>query len=133
MKKFLIPALAVAVFGIVGCEDDHDHDHGEATITFDEPMNDQVIPLADAAAVHLHIEFVWDGEGHGYEVKLENETDGTVVQEWDEHTHSSQETFMVDVDLSAFAGKEFHLEAKACEDHDCDEYEESSIHFSIGS
>lgn len=135
MKKFLIPVLAIAVAGFVGCEeDDHDHDHGDvtATIVFDEPMDNEVIPLADANNVHLHIEFTFDPEGHGYEVELKNETDGVTVQEWDRHSHNAQETFMADVDLSSFPGKEFHLEAKACFDHDCDEYKEEEIHFSIG-
>ena len=133
MKKVFIPTLALAVFGFVGCEDD-DHDHGKATITFDEPMIDEVISLANANDVHIHIEFVWDGEGHGYEVKLHPDGDvNDLIINYDEHNHESSATFMQDVDLSSYpAGTEFHLEAKACEDHDCDEFEESSIHFSLG-
>ena len=135
MKKFLIPVLAVAVFGFVGCEED-DHDHGDttATIVFDEPMNDEVIPLASANDVHIHIEFTFDPEGHEIEVELYPEGDeSNKIIDYDEHNHSAAITFMQDVDLSSFAaGTEFHLEAKACLDHDCDEYKEADIHFSIG-
>lgn len=134
MKKIAIPVLLAATVGFIGCEDDHDHDHAEATITFDEPANNEVIPLASANDVHIHIEFVWDGEGHGIEVKLHPTSDANdLIIDYDQHSHDATVTFMQDVDLSSYpAGAEFHLEAKACEDHDCEESVTEEIHFSLG-
>ena len=135
MKKVLFLGLIIAGAGFVGCneEDDHDHDDATATIVFDEPMNNEVIALADAGNVHVHIEFTFDPEGHEIEVKLHPEGDeSNLIIDYDEHNHSPAVTFMQDVDLSAYAGTEFHLEAKACLDHDCDEFTESDIHFTIG-
>jgi hypothetical protein len=134
MKKILFVGLLIAGAGIVGCNtDDHDHDDATATITFDEPMNDEVIPLANADDVHIHIEFAFDPEGHEIEVKLHPEGDETnLIIDYDEHNHASAVTFMQNVDLSAYPGTEFHLEAKACLDHDCAESTISDIHFSIG-
>ncbi len=154
MKKVLLPLLAVAIVGVVGCQkegctdstatnydedakkddgsclyDDHDH----VNITFDEPTDGQVIALADADDVHLHIEFEFEGEAHGFEVTLENETTGAAVDDWEVHSHEANQTFMQEVDLSGFdPGDEFHLEAKAFTNHDETEFETAEIHFELG-
>jgi hypothetical protein len=134
MKKVLFVGLLIATAGFAGCNTEEEaEEHNHVTITFDEPMNDEVIALASANDVHIHIDFVFEGEAHGYEVSLENEADGTSVASWDAHTHDANQTFTTEIDLSTFAGgTEFHLEAKGCTDHDCDQFESAEIHFSLG-
>ncbi|MFT6210619.1 MAG: hypothetical protein ACJATE_001240 [Bacteroidia bacterium] len=137
MKKVLFLGLLIASAGFVGCneeEEDDDHDHNHVTITFDEPMNDEVIPLANADDVHIHIEFVFEEEGHGVEVKLHPEGDESdLIIDHDFHSHDMEITFTQEVDLSSYPpGTEFHLEAKGCEDHDCTESVTKDIHFELG-
>ena len=134
MKKVLLGLMIVGTVSFVGCKEEEEHGHNHVTITFDEPMNDEVIPLADATSVHVHIEFTFEEEGEEIEIKLYPEGDATdLIIDYDQHSHDNPIVFMQDVDLSSYpAGTEFHLEAKACEDHDCDESVTSDIHFSLG-
>lgn len=134
MKKVLLAALVITSAGFVGCNQDDDHDHNHVTITFDEPTNGQVIPLASANDVHVHIEFVFEEEGHGIEVKLHPEGDeNDLIIDYDGHSHDTEITFMQDVDLSGYpAGTEFHLEAKGITSHDETEFEVADIHFELG-
>jgi len=133
MKKVLLPLLAVAIVGVTGCKKEED-DHNHVTITVDEPTNGAVIPLTTADDVHIHIEFVFEEEAHGIEVKLHPEGDeNDLIIDYDAHGHETEITFMQEVDLSSYpAGTEFHLEAKACLDHDCNESETAEIHFELG-
>lgn len=133
MKKVLLPLLAVAIVGVTGCKKEED-DHNHVTITFDEPTDGEVIPLASANDVHVHIEFVFEEEGHGIEVIMHPEGDeNDLIIDYDAHSHDTEITFMQDVDLSGYpAGTEFHLEAVACIDHDCTESESADIHFELG-
>ena len=135
MKKVLFVGLLIAGAGFVGCNtEDDDHDHAHVTITFDEPMNDEVIPLANADDVHIHIEFVSDEEVHDIEIELHPEGDESdMIIAHDHHAHAMNYTFMQDVDLSSYpAGTEFHLGAKAYTDHDGTEFESADIHFELG-
>jgi ABC-type glycerol-3-phosphate transport system substrate-binding protein len=135
MKKFLLPALAIALFTFSACEEEHDdHAHSHATITFLHPTDNDSVALADANAVDIHVKFEWDGEeGEAVEVKLiaEGQTDSLVI-DFDLHQHDALYEFEELVNLSSFpAGTAFHLEAKAFENHEGTEFVESSIHFTL--
>lgn len=134
MKKVLFAALAISAAGFVGCNTDDPEEHNHVTITFDEPTNGEVIPLADAGNVHVHIEFAYEVEGEEIEIKLHPEGDeNDLIIDYDSHSHDNPIVFMQNVDLSSYpAGTEFHLEAKACENHDCSESETADIHFELG-
>lgn len=131
MKKFFLPLFALGLFTLSGCDD---HDHGDVTITFLHPANDEEIPMAQASNVEIHIKFEWDGsEGEAIDVELHPEGDsGNKIIDFYLHQHNKVYEFKEFVNLSSYpAGTEFHLEAKGCEDHDCDKYREASIHFKL--
>ena len=134
MRKVLFVGLLIAASGFVGCNtDEDDDDHNHVTITFDEPTNGEVVLLATADDVHVHIEFVFEGESHGIEVKLHPEGDETdLIIDYDSHSHDLEQTFMQEVDLSSYAtGTEFHLEATGFTNHDETEFESADIHFEL--
>lgn len=129
--------LLASAFIISACnndDDDHDNDdHNEITIQFLSPTPDQVIPMSEANAVVISIEVEASDENHEIEIELHPESDtGDKIINDDEHTHDK--VFLYDhvVDLSSYpSGTEFHLEVKACLDHDCEEIERSDIEFKI--
>ncbi len=126
----LLPVLALgAVVFTSSCKDDEDHNHID--IMFLEPGNDETV--ADASDVHIHVRFEAEMENHNVEVRLNPEGDATdLILDIDQHDHDAVVDIEADVDLSAYpAGTEFHVEAVACEDHDCGETVESDIHFKI--
>lgn len=136
MKKFLLPALAIALFTFSACEEEHDdHAHSHATITFLHPTDNDTIALADANAVDIHIKFEWEGEeGEAVEVKLiaEGQTDSLVI-DFNVDQHENLYEFTEVVNLSSFAaGTGFHLQASVCADHDCTALgQTSSSHFTL--
>lgn len=123
--------LSGMALSITACNDDHDHNHID--ISFLEPVNDQVIPMAEANDVHIHVRFEADEENHQIYVRLYPENDpNNLILDIDRHSHQQTVDIEEDLDLSSFpAGTEFHLEAEACEDHDCNEVVSNDIHFSI--
>jgi hypothetical protein len=126
----LLPLFAAGSLLLTACEkDDHDHNHIE--IEFLEPTNDQTV--SDASDVHIHVRFTADEENHNVALVLHPEGDASdVILELDQHDHDQVVDLEADVDLSGYpAGTEFHLEAEACEDHDCAEVVTADIHFSI--
>ncbi len=133
MRKLLITGVLLTTMGIIGCNTDDDH-HNHVTITFNEPTDGQLIPLAEASNISINISFVYEEEGEEIEVKLYPANDpNDLIIDHESHSHDNPITFMQDVDLSSYpAGTEFHLEAKACEDHDCEESVTEEIHFSLG-
>ena len=134
MKKLILPVLALGLCTLSACDKDHDDDHGHVTITFLHPTDNEEIPVAQAADVEIHIKFEWDGdEGEAVEVYLvvENQTNDVII-DFESHQHNKVYEFSQSHNLSEFPpGTEFHLTAKGCEDHDCDEFEEASIHFKL--
>lgn len=133
MKKFFLPLFALGLFTFSACEDDHGH--GEVTITFLHPANDEEIPMAQASNVEIHIKFQWEnGGGEGVVVHLvaENQTNDVII-DFTVDQHDSVYEFEEEVNLSSYpAGTEFHLTAKACADHDCEEIaKEAGIHFKL--
>ena len=101
-------------------------------IEFEEPMAGEVV--ADASDVHIHVHFrATSGEFHEVEVMLHPDGDvSDMIIEFDQHEHTDDFVFEQELDLSSYpAGTEFHLEAKACLDHDCESVEEGDIEFSI--
>lgn len=132
MKKFILPVLALGLFTFSACEEDHDHGH--VTITFLHPANNEQIPVAQATNVEIHVKFEWEGnEGEAVEVYLvaENQTNDVII-DFDNHQHNKVYEFEQSVNLSSYpTGTAFHLTAKGCEDHDCVEFEEASIHFTL--
>jgi hypothetical protein len=87
-----------------------------------------------ASDVHIHIHFTATG-GELHDVMVMLHPDGDVddmIIEFEEHEHVEEYVFEQEVDLSGYAsGTKFHLEAKACSDHDCESSEEGDIEFSI--
>lgn len=132
MKKVLLSLITVSIVALAGCTKEEEHNH--VTITFDEPTEGEIIALADAADVHVHIEFAYEVEGEEVEIKLHPEGDETdLIINHDAHSHDNPIVFMQNVDLSSYpAGTEFHLEAKACENHECTESVTEDIHFFLG-
>jgi hypothetical protein len=124
----LFSGMAMA---ITACNDEHDHNHID--ISFLEPVNDQVIPMAEANDVHIHVRFEADEENHQVYLRLYPEGEpNNLILDLDLHDHDQVIDIEEDLDLSSFpAGTEFHLEAEACEDHDCEEVVSADIHFSI--
>lgn len=128
ISRFL-PVLALgAVVFASSCKDD---EHNHIDIMFLEPGNDETV--ADASDVHIHVRFEAEMENHNVEVKVHPEGDPSdLIVDVDMHEHDQVVDIEVDVDLSAYpAGTEFHVEAVACEDHDCAETVEDDIHFKI--
>lgn len=133
MKRLFLPTLVLGMLTFSGC-DDHDHEHGPVDITFLHPTDNEQIPLSQADSVEIHVNFEWEAsEGESVEVLLvaENQTNDVLIDFY-KHQHNKTYEFEQVVDLSSYpAGTEFHLTAKGCEDHDCDEFEEASIHFTL--
>ncbi|MEL7341954.1 MAG: hypothetical protein AAGM67_15845 [Bacteroidota bacterium] len=121
--------VTLVAFGVSSCDNTT---IASAEIEFEEPMAGEVV--ADASDVHIHVHFTaMDGELHEVEVMLHPDNDvSDMIIEFDKHEHTEEFVFEQEVDLSAYpAGTEFHLEAKACLDHDCEESETGDIEFSI--
>jgi hypothetical protein len=132
MKKIpYLFALATLTFGLSSCEKEEDHDHNHVDIAFLEPANDQSFTGAEAANVHIHVRFTAEEENHQVYVRLHPEGDESdLILNVDLHDHDAVLDIEEDVDLSGYpAGTEFHLEAEACEDHDCTEVVTADIHF----
>jgi hypothetical protein len=115
------------------CEDDPGH--GDATISFLHPTDNEQIPMAQANNVNIHVRFEWDGSsGEAVAIRLvaENQTND-VILDLDVDQHDSPYEFEQSVNLSSYpVGTEFHLTASACADHDCNEIQqEASIHFTL--
>lgn len=125
----LLPVLALGATVLVSSCDSEDHNHID--IQFLEPGNEETV--ADASDVHVHIRFEAEEENHNVEVRVHPDGDASdLIVDIDRHEHDQVVDVEIDLDLSAYpAGTEFHVEAVACEDHDCEETVESDIHFSI--
>ena len=119
------------------CDSDDDHHHSddnEINIMILSPMDGEVISMEDASAVEIHVVVEATEENHDVEIELYPVGESAnKILDWHLHTHDQLVEFANDpVDLSSFeAGTEFHLEVKACIDHDCDERETKHIHFTI--
>ncbi len=101
-------------------------------IEFEEPTAGETV--ADASDVHIHVHFTaMGGDLHDLEVVLHPDGDvADKIIEFDGHEHAEEYVFMEDVNLSSYpSGTTFHLEAKACLDHDCAESEFGDIEFMI--
>lgn len=135
MKKYFPPLIAFGLFAITGCEeDDHDHEHGHVTISFLHPTDGEEVSLDHADHVEIHVKFEWEGgEGQTVEIVLHPEGDESdLIIDFSQHQHEGMFEFEQEVNLASYAaGTEFHLTAKGCEDHDCDEFEEADIHFKL--
>ena len=136
LKNSWLMAFALSALVFTACDkddDDHDHDHGDNKITINilEPGNDETV--ADASDVHIHIEVEATDEAHDIEIELHPEGDvSDKILNEKLHKHDQKVVFEQDLDLSSYpAGTEFHLEVKACADHDCDEAEFADVEFKI--
>jgi len=126
----LLPLFAAGALFLTACEDGED-DHNHIDISFLEPGDEEVV--TDASDVHIHVRFSADEENHNVAILVHPEGDPTdIILSLDEHDHDQVIDLEVDVDLSSYpSGTEFHVEAEACEDHDCAEVVTNDIHFSI--
>ncbi len=123
--------LCIAFFGLFVASCNNNAEDNEITITIDEPIDGETI--ADCSDVHIHIDFVATDENHEIEVVLhpEGDVDDKII-DYDEHDHDKEITFEQEVDLCSYgAGTCFHLEVRACEDHDCDEVATAEVEFCI--
>lgn len=133
MKKIpYLFALATLTFALSSCNKEED-DHNHIDIAFLEPFNDQSFTGAEAANVHIHVRFTAEVENEAIVLRLYPESDPTdLILNLDVHEHDAVIDIEEDVDLSAYpAGTEFHLEAEACEDHECTEVVTADIHFTV--
>ena len=126
--------FALLTVTFVSCDDD---DSGSAenqiTITIEEPVEGEVI--ADCADVHIHIDVDATIENHELEVILHPEGDTSdKIIDFDEHEHDKEIKFEQEVDLCSYpAGTCFHLEVKACDDHDCEKTTTAEVSFCLPS
>lgn len=131
---YLFAFVAVALF-ITGCDKDDDNNTpaNQITITIEEPMNGETIATANCSEVHVHVDFEATDENHEVEVVLHPEGDvNNKIIDYDKHDHDKKITFEQEVDLCSFpAGTCFHLEVKACVDHDCNESVTKDVEFCL--
>ena len=133
MKFIYLILLTPLVFAISSCKDDDgDHDN-MITITIDEPVDGQNIPLADCAEVHIHVDIEASVENHELEIVLHPEGDvNDKIIDYDLHDHDKVISFTQEVDLCSYgAGACFHLEVEACIDHDCIEKARADVEFCL--
>lgn len=126
LKLLLMPLLLGLV--LTACKKE---EVNQVTIEIEEPTPGEVV--ADAADVHIHINFTATDELHDIDIILHVDDDpSNVILDQHIHSHEQSYTFIQDVDLSSFpAGTKFHLEVEACEDHDCAEHAHADVEFSI--
>ena len=131
MKINLISYLAI--FAVVLLFSSCAEKLGTIEIEFEEPTAGEIV--ADASDVHIHVHFHAMNGAEIHEVEVELHPDGDVndlIIEFDDHDHGEEYVFEQEVDLSSYpSGTEFHLEALACVDHDCEETVTGDIEFSI--
>ncbi len=128
LNQLLVALVVLVALLLTACKEDI----ASAEIEFEEPMAGEVV--ADASDVHIHIHFTASsGELHDIVVKLHPDGDvDDMIIDFDEHDHTEEFVFEQEVDLSSYpSGTEFHLEAEACLDHDCESKEAGDIEFSI--
>lgn len=128
----MMMALVLTV-GMVACDEETEDPTNVITITFDEPMNEQVFDSTTCGDVHIHVEVSATDEIHNLEVVVhpEGHEDDKII-DFDGHIHESTYTFMQDINICSYpSGTEFHMEVTACKDHDCAETETADIHFEI--
>ncbi|TVR88330.1 MAG: hypothetical protein EA411_05465 [Saprospirales bacterium] len=139
MKKLLFLLLFLAGFSLLFKACDSDDDNGpepgnEIEITIVSPHDGEVIPMAEAEEVDIYVMIEATDENHDIDIEvfLEDEP-GDKIADWHLHRHVALIEFNEPLDLSSFeAGTKFRIEVTACIDHDCDEYEHSQSHFSVG-
>ena len=134
--KFLyLFVFASLIFSTTSCSDDDaaDEENNTITITIDEPMDGEMIAMADCADVHIHVDFAASVENHEVEIILHPEGDvNDKIIDYDEHDHDKEITFEQSVDLCSYgAGACFHLEVEACVDHDCTEKATAEAEFCL--
>jgi len=134
LKTSYLLFLSLFIVSIVGCtDDDDDHMHGdnEITITILEPAVNEVV--SDCSDVHIHVEIEATDENHEVEIVLHPEGDTSdKIIDFDEHNHDQKIVFEQDRDLCSYGATAcFHLEVKACKDHDCEETVEADVEFCL--
>jgi hypothetical protein len=133
---YALPLLVLTVF-VVGCtEDDDDTVQQHIDITFLHPTSGEVIPLADAQNVEIHVQFKSEGNIDEVEIEMYDINNNTVkLISFEEHVHTTgtvDKTF--ELDLSSYAaGTRFRVEAEAKADHDSEDYDEAVMEFSLGN
>lgn len=133
LSLLLILALA---FSFSACGDDDDHNHSgdnEINIIIISPQEDMIISMEEASNVVIAVRVEASDENHEVDIELYPEGDhSNKILDWNRHAHVPIIEFNEVVDLSGFeSGTEFHLEVRACIDHDCEEVERKHIHFSV--
>jgi len=135
MKKFNF--LYLFAFAAVGCFmsscGDDDAENNTITITIEEPIDGENIAFASCGDIHVHVDFAASDENHEVEVVLhpEGNVDDKIL-DIDMHEHDKEITIEQEVDLCSYgAGACFHLEVKACVDHDCEKTETAEVEFCL--
>lgn len=131
MKNSLFVLLTLITFGLVTFSCKKDHKHAHVNIEILSPTDN--ITLSDPANTNINIKFSSEEDLHDIEVILINATTGDSIAPFNPleiHQHVKNYEFNQSVDLSSYpAGTEFHLEAVACENHECTEKAIKSVHF----
>ena len=132
-KLIYLLAFALVTVTITSCSDDDEDHNNSVTITIDEPMDGEIIAMADCADVHIHIDIVASDENHEIEILLHPEGDvDTKIIDVDLHEHDAEINFEQGINLCNFpAGTCFHLEVEACVDHDCEEKATADAEFCL--
>ncbi len=129
MKKIIFFAFGISLSAVLffSCKKEHNH----VDIEFLSPMDNDSV--TNSSAVNIKIKFTAEEELEGIEVKLMEHTSGNSIAPFNPleiHEHVKEYILDDTVNLSSYqTGTEFHLEVKACENHDCTEKVTKSIHF----
>ncbi|MGB0430107.1 MAG: hypothetical protein ACPGLV_06500 [Bacteroidia bacterium] len=124
---FSVLALTTVLF-FAACGDSHN-----VEIHFHNPTNGAVVPVANASALTIDIDFSSDEELHDIEIKLyPSAAPDDLIIDYDGHVHESEYVFEQDVDLSSFdSGTSFAIQVTVCENHDCTVSKIQEILFTI--
>lgn len=119
--KFTKAMLAFAACGILftACKKDEEttpHHHNEVTIEITKPTTNAYVFCNDTNPLEVHIHAT--EQIHGYEVKLINTTDNSVVWEKHDHIHGTHVEITDNIVSTICAETPAKLEVTAIVDHD---------------
>lgn len=129
---FTLVAFGLFVSSCTRDDDDHKKDkENKITISIKEPTNGAKI--TNCKDVHVHVDIEATVENHEVEIVLHPEGDvNNKIIDFDKHEHDKVIKFEQEVDLCSFEAKTcFHLEVKACLDHDCKEKSTADAEFCL--
>jgi hypothetical protein len=130
MKKIYLLLFALFTFTLFSCKEDKLE---AIDIVFENPVNGQQVPLAEAENFEFVITLSADKDLEEFFVRVYPLNDPTdLIVNASRHTHRKEITVRYTRDLSGYpSGTEFKVEVEACVDHDCSGTIEESITFEV--